>query len=96
MEVGAPLPPPSALKRKILIKNKRLKPEVEKLELELFQKGQFVINEDEQKEDASATVGQPPSEEKKVSSLIIHIFGYNVVICFIKDMYSKNAILESS
>jgi phosphatidylinositol phospholipase C, beta len=48
-----PLPPPSALKRKILIKNKRLKPEVEKQELELFRQGQFVI-EDEEKEDASA------------------------------------------
>lgn len=41
------------LKRKILIKNKRLKPEVEKQELELFKQGQFVI-EDEIKEDASA------------------------------------------
>lgn len=41
------------LKRKILIKNKRLKTEVEKQELELFKQGQFVI-EDEIKEDASA------------------------------------------
>lgn len=48
-----PLPPPSLLKRKILIKNKRLKPEVEKQELELFKQGQFII-EDEIKEDASA------------------------------------------
>lgn len=48
-----PLPPPCALKRKILIKNKRLKPEVERQELELFRQGQFVI-EDEVKEDASA------------------------------------------
>ncbi|XP_049875012.1 1-phosphatidylinositol 4,5-bisphosphate phosphodiesterase isoform X2 [Pectinophora gossypiella] len=53
LEPGVPLPPPSALKRKILIKNKRLKPEVEKQELELFRQGQFVI-EDEVKEDASA------------------------------------------
>ncbi|XP_076621899.1 1-phosphatidylinositol 4,5-bisphosphate phosphodiesterase isoform X1 [Colletes latitarsis] len=53
LEPGVPLPPPSALKRKILIKNKRLKPEVEKHELELFRQGQFVI-EDEVKEDASA------------------------------------------
>nr|XP_049700121.1 1-phosphatidylinositol 4,5-bisphosphate phosphodiesterase-like isoform X2 [Helicoverpa armigera] len=53
LEPGVPLPPPSALKRKILIKNKRLKPEVEKQELELFRQGQFVI-EDEEKEDASA------------------------------------------
>ncbi|XP_025992160.1 1-phosphatidylinositol 4,5-bisphosphate phosphodiesterase isoform X1 [Solenopsis invicta] len=56
LEPGVPLPPPSLLKRKILIKNKRLKPEVEKKELELFLEGQFVV-EDEVKEDATA----PPS-----------------------------------
>ncbi|KAF6772089.1 hypothetical protein AHF37_08523, partial [Paragonimus kellicotti] len=32
LEAGVPLPPPEKLKRKILIKNKRLKPEVEKRE----------------------------------------------------------------
>lgn len=38
-----------------MIKNKRLKPDVEKIELELFQQGQFVLNDDEEpKEDASA------------------------------------------
>lgn len=63
MDPGVPLPPPSALKRKILIKNKRLKPEVEKQELELFKQGQFVI-EDEEKEDASAPItdAKPPEE----------------------------------
>uniref|UniRef100_A0A336LNY5 Phosphoinositide phospholipase C n=1 Tax=Culicoides sonorensis TaxID=179676 RepID=A0A336LNY5_CULSO len=62
LEPGAPLPPPSLLKRKILIKNKRLKPEVEKQELELFQQGQFVI-EDEVKEDASAApIDKNPEE----------------------------------
>lgn len=60
LEPGAVLPPPSSLKRKILIKNKRLKPEVEKQELELFRQGQFVI-EDEEKEDASA-----PSTDRPV------------------------------
>ncbi|KAI4464026.1 phosphoinositide-specific phospholipase c family protein [Holotrichia oblita] len=54
LEAGVALPPPCALKRKILIKNKRLKPEVEKQELELFKQGQFVI-EDEEKEDAGGT-----------------------------------------
>ncbi|XP_057651742.1 1-phosphatidylinositol 4,5-bisphosphate phosphodiesterase isoform X2 [Diorhabda carinulata] len=58
LEPGCPLPPPSALKRKILIKNKRLKPEVEKHELELFKQGQFVI-EDEEKEDANASADRP-------------------------------------
>lgn len=55
MDPGVALPPPCLLKRKILIKNKRLKPEVEKQELELFKQGEFVI-EDEVKEDASAAV----------------------------------------
>lgn len=60
IEPGAPLPPPSALLRKILIKNKRLKAEVEKQELELFLQGEFVI-EDDFKEDAGA-VKAPPDE----------------------------------
>ncbi len=37
------MPPPSALKRKILLKNKRLKPDVEKMELELFLKGELQV-----------------------------------------------------
>lgn len=66
LEPGAALPPPSALKRKIMIKNKRLKPEVERQELELFRQGQFVI-EDEVKEDAGAIVdGRSSPEIKKV------------------------------
>ncbi|XP_030768173.1 1-phosphatidylinositol 4,5-bisphosphate phosphodiesterase isoform X1 [Sitophilus oryzae] len=58
LEPGCPLPPPSSLRRKILIKNKRLKPEVEKQELELFRQGQFVIV-DEEKEDANASADRP-------------------------------------
>lgn len=42
------------LKRKIMIKNKRLKPEVEKIELELFQQGQLALDNEEPAEDASA------------------------------------------
>lgn len=61
LEPGAALPPPSALKRKILIKNKRLKPEVEKQELELFLQGEFVI-EDDVKEDAGAVPDKKPEE----------------------------------
>lgn len=60
---GAPLPSPNRLKRKILIKNKRLRPEVEKDELELFLRGQLDIEEpDELKEDASA----PPQQQKSL------------------------------
>ena len=40
---GVEMPPPSALKRKILLKNKRLKPDVEKTELELFHKGELQV-----------------------------------------------------
>ncbi|KAA0187024.1 hypothetical protein HAZT_HAZT009928 [Hyalella azteca] len=40
---GQPLPSPNQLKRKILIKNKRLKPEVEKQELKLFEQGQLEL-----------------------------------------------------
>lgn len=61
LEPGCPLAPPSALKRKILIKNKRLKPEVEKAELELFRSGQFEVK-DEVVEDASAPAVAPPAE----------------------------------
>nr|XP_015206131.1 PREDICTED: 1-phosphatidylinositol 4,5-bisphosphate phosphodiesterase beta-4 isoform X2 [Lepisosteus oculatus] len=38
IEPGRPLPSPNDLKRKILIKNKRLKPEVEQKQLETFKK----------------------------------------------------------
>uniref|UniRef100_A0AC35TWL2 Phosphoinositide phospholipase C n=1 Tax=Rhabditophanes sp. KR3021 TaxID=114890 RepID=A0AC35TWL2_9BILA len=44
---GAPLPPPSRLKRKILIKNKRLKPELEKIQMEEFNKGIKAFEDDE-------------------------------------------------
>lgn len=40
LEADVPLPSPNQLKRKILIKNKRLKPDVEKRQLELFLQGQ--------------------------------------------------------
>jgi hypothetical protein len=62
LEPGVPLPSPNQLKRKIIIKNKRLKADVEKAELDLFMQGQFVI-EDEEKEDASA----PIIEKKEVT-----------------------------
>ena len=58
---GQPLPPPSRLKRKILIKNKRLKPEVEKQELELFRKGQLEIGPEES-EDVNAVAPEKKEE----------------------------------
>lgn len=76
------LPPPSLLKRKIMIKNKRLKTEVEKSELELFRKGQFVI-EDEEKEDATAVTSNPP-EEKKVIQDFKNNWYYILLLLHIK------------
>ena len=46
---GSILPSPNRLKRKILIKNKRLPPEKEKVELELYYKGQLAIDEEEER-----------------------------------------------
>ena len=52
LEPGVSFPSPRHLKRKILIKNKRLRPEVEKAELELFWKGELAIEDsEEEKED---------------------------------------------
>ena len=42
---GQPLPSPNRLKKKIVIKNKRLRPEVEKVELELFRRGELAIED---------------------------------------------------
>ncbi|PSN37639.1 1-phosphatidylinositol 4 [Blattella germanica] len=65
---GAPLPSPNQLKRKILIKNKRLKPEVEKIELDLFMQDKLVI-EDEEKEDASAPVLEKKEPDKAAAEV---------------------------
>ena len=73
LDVGVPLPSPHQLKRKILIKNKRLKPEIEKQELELFRQGQFVI-EDEEKEDASAPAAPLPEDKKVGLSYCLYYF----------------------
>ncbi|CAH8510930.1 unnamed protein product [Heterobilharzia americana] len=58
LEPGVPLPPPEKLKRKILIKNKRLKPEAEKQQLELFLKGQTdaIQEENEVAEDPDLAI----------------------------------------
>ena len=69
---GMPLPPPNRLKNKILIKNKRLRPDVEKVELELFWKGEFSIDENEEpKEDASATTIMKKEESEASAGPII-------------------------
>ncbi|XP_064484061.1 1-phosphatidylinositol 4,5-bisphosphate phosphodiesterase-like [Ornithodoros turicata] len=63
LDPGNPLPSPHDMKRKIIIKNKRLKPEDEKRELELWKKGQLQNDDDdEEKEDAAVTI-LPATEE---------------------------------
>lgn len=56
LEPKTPLPSPNDLKYKIVIKNKRLNPEDEKVELELWKKGQLAQDEDEENEDPSAII----------------------------------------
>ena len=59
LEPGVPLPSPNQLLRKILIKNKRLKPEVEKRQLEIFLKeGQLEEDPDEIVENPHIVVGE--------------------------------------
>uniref|UniRef100_H3CZG3 1-phosphatidylinositol 4,5-bisphosphate phosphodiesterase n=1 Tax=Tetraodon nigroviridis TaxID=99883 RepID=H3CZG3_TETNG len=69
IESGRPLPSPNDLKRKILIKNKRLKPEVEQKQLEAFKKhmeagetNTSAIIMGEENED-EAENGQVPEDE---------------------------------
>ncbi|XP_022090520.1 1-phosphatidylinositol 4,5-bisphosphate phosphodiesterase beta-4-like isoform X8 [Acanthaster planci] len=66
LEAGTPLPSPNKLKRKILIKNKRLKPEVEKRQLEQLRlkPGTIMNLEDEEDEEPeSENSEETPSEE---------------------------------
>lgn len=69
LEPGHPLPCPNDLKRKILIKNKRLKPEAEKQELELFLRGQLGNDDDDECDDTTpnnmSNAEDTPTEEKK-------------------------------
>lgn len=59
LEPGVPLPSPAQLKRKILIKNKRLRTEVEKHQLETFlAEGRIEEDPDEIIEDAHTVVGE--------------------------------------
>ncbi|CAF0760169.1 unnamed protein product [Rotaria sordida] len=64
LEPGVLLPPPNLLKRKILIKNKRLKPEVEKHQLHLFLEGfDTEINNENDLDSAANVEGEdgPPN-----------------------------------
>ncbi|KAK7504147.1 hypothetical protein BaRGS_00004451 [Batillaria attramentaria] len=69
LEPAVPLPSPNMLKRKILIKNKRLKPEVEKHQLELFQKGISEIQDNELGEDPNILPANVDGEEGPLNDL---------------------------
>lgn len=71
-----------------MIKNKRLKPEVEKSELELFRKGQFVI-EDEEKEDATAVTANPPEEKKVCNRILLFIRDDNMFLIISFEISSQ-------
>ena len=69
MEPGIPLPSPSQLKRKILIKNKRLKPEDEQRQMEQFRReGRLLDEEDEQSESAIEQKGGGGSEAETTTT----------------------------
>jgi phosphatidylinositol phospholipase C beta len=64
LEAGIKLPTPNMLKRKILIKNKRLKPEVEKRQLELLNSGK--LNDiNEATDDQNLVEGEEVDESNK-------------------------------
>ncbi|XP_034237944.1 1-phosphatidylinositol 4,5-bisphosphate phosphodiesterase-like isoform X1 [Thrips palmi] len=69
IQPGAPLPSPNALKKKILIKNKRLDPEKEREEMEKFKTGK--LNDDDgEKEDSAAPSPTVISLDKKRKILV--------------------------
>lgn len=67
LQPGIKLPSPNQLSRKIIIKNKRLRPEFEKQELEIFLKGEELA--EEELEDASLTAPpQTNNQDGKINS----------------------------
>ncbi|XP_076872912.1 1-phosphatidylinositol 4,5-bisphosphate phosphodiesterase beta-4 isoform X2 [Brachyhypopomus gauderio] len=73
IEAGRPLPSPNDLKRKILIKNKRLKPEVEQKQLESFKRhmeaGETSVQavEDENEDDLENADGKEDPKPRTIS-----------------------------
>ncbi len=65
MEPGVPLPSPNRLKRKILIKNKRLKADIEKHQMEQFLREGKLDEEDEIIETPEVVVGEDTIPPRK-------------------------------
>ena len=72
MEAGRQLPSPNQLRRKILIKNKRLKQEVEKHQMDIFmQMGRLEEDPEEILENPEVVVGEEtPLESEYIRSLL--------------------------
>ncbi|KAL7077403.1 hypothetical protein ACQ4LE_003243 [Meloidogyne hapla] len=78
LEPGVPLPSPSQLKRKILIKNKRLKPEDEQRQMEQFRReGRLLDEEDEQSESATTSDQQKGVEYPSEATTTTNVDGEN-------------------
>ncbi|XP_034383357.1 1-phosphatidylinositol 4,5-bisphosphate phosphodiesterase beta-4-like isoform X2 [Cyclopterus lumpus] len=78
IEAGRPLPSPNDLKRKILIKNKRLKPEVEQKQLEAFKKHMeagetntpaIIMGEENEEDTENGPLREKEAEEKDLNSV---------------------------
>uniref|UniRef100_A0A8C1XVD8 1-phosphatidylinositol 4,5-bisphosphate phosphodiesterase n=1 Tax=Cyprinus carpio TaxID=7962 RepID=A0A8C1XVD8_CYPCA len=109
MEAGSPLPSPNDLKGKILIKNRRLKPEVEKKQLEHFRKHMEAgepsistnMSEDENEEETST--GEQESLKCKAHLLIIclvaihfcTVFKTRGLICLLTNVADEQALIQS-
>ncbi|XGW01636.1 hypothetical protein V3C99_014060 [Haemonchus contortus] len=67
LEAGVPLPSPNRLRRKILIKNKRLKPEIEKHQLDQFLR-EGKLDEEDEIVETPEVVGEdsvsPPGDQR--------------------------------
>ena len=96
---GQPLPSPNRLKKKIVIKNKRLRPEVEKVELELFRRGELAIEDSEEDRD-DPKVGNATASPiagiflSDFYSFLFYLYFYSISFYFIL-FYSISILLYS-
>ncbi|VDM42530.1 unnamed protein product [Toxocara canis] len=65
LEAVVPLPSPNHLKRKILIKNKRLKAEIKKRQMEQFLREGKLVEEDELTETPEVVIGEDAGSPRK-------------------------------
>ncbi|ESO08873.1 hypothetical protein HELRODRAFT_109918 [Helobdella robusta] len=91
LESGLPLPSPNRLKRKILIKNKRLRASIEKKQLELFYQGseKFILDDADNPDDHEG-----PLVEGEDSTLGGGMYGLGQDSSADDDVMMQSAILE--